>query len=262
MKREIKTIGGRLLFLLLATCLLLASGCDQKTQEASKTPAATAKPTATPAPTVQALDETKVDMSMDLINIADYFGKITKQVKADWKSDARMISVRADFRYKDFTSLMKLRTDYDYTVIFYSLSSKTELRVELNNAKKDAKGLPEIKYVVIKRDNSSETSMTFEEQKKNPEWILYEYSRPEAYDVFKNYPENYFEGWNMKMSDVVKALIVRSKNEKVTGTGVYISLYYYVQEKTPIVTMYWENGTAKTYFYVEPVTGKKYDKTI
>lgn len=266
MKNGIKAFQARTILLILAFSMLLAYGCGQKPQETPKV-AATAVPSASVAPTAQAAanqapDETKVDMSMDSINISDYFGSIIKKVRSDWKSDAKMTSVRANFLVKDFSGLMKLRTDYNYDIIFYSLGTKTEIKVTLNNLKKDSSGLPEIKYSVTKKDNSSDTMLTADEIKQSSDWIFKEYPRSELYDVYKNFPDNYFTGWAMKMSDVIKAMIVRSKAEKVTGMGVYISFAYSVQEKTPLGSMYWENGSTKTYFYIEPVTGKKYDKTL
>lgn len=59
---------------------------------------------------------------------------------------------------------------------------------------------------------------------------------------------------------MIQKLIDRTKTEKITGMGYNIHIRKAsLKTKTPYAYIYWENGTKKTAFYVEPVSLTSYD---
>jgi hypothetical protein len=247
---------------IVAVFLLAACGSKGKTATSP-----TATPTPTPAVTASASATTtstltcNSDKSSDSIDPGKYFGNILAQVKKEWKADAVISSVRLDRQYvKDFQDLCTLKIDSNWQMSFYSLSTKNEISGVLDNSKRDSAGVPPLAFVVDKTDNSASTSLTFADMIKQGGWKFHEYSRPEVYAYESKYAANYFLGWKMSMSDVVQKLIDRVRTEKITGTGFYISIgKASLKMKTPYVSMYWQNGTKNTSYYVEPISLKSYD---
>ena len=250
---------------LVAVFVLAACGSSSK-PSASTTPATTPTSTnvATPSssPTVtQAGLTCNADKSADSIDVGRYFGNILTQVRGQWKSDAVISSVRYPDSYvKNFQDLCTLKTDSNWQMVFYSLSSKTEISGYLDNSQKDNAGIPPLSFTVDKVDNSASTSLTYAQMKKQGGWKFHEFSRPETFASESKYPANMFLNWKMSMTAVVQKLIDRVRLEKITGAGfnVYIGKAS-LKTKTPYVYIYWQNGTKSTSFYVEPISLTTYD---
>lgn len=245
---------------IIAVFLLAACGSKSKTASPSaSTPTQSA--VSTPTSTVQSGLTCKADTSSDSINSGKYFGNILTQVRGEWKSDAVISSVRLEFQQvKNFEKLCTVKTDSNWQVIFYSLSSKTEISAYADNSKKDSAGIPTLTFPVDKSDNSSSSSLTYSDMKKQGGWKFHEFSRPETFENEAKYGANLFLNWKMSMSEVVQKLIDRAKNEKITGTGLYIYMgKASLKTHTPYVYMYWQNGPKSTSFYVEPVSLQTYD---
>lgn len=249
----------------VAVFILAACGSSPK-QTASGTPSPNTSTTnaVTPtssAPTTQSVLACKADKSSDSLNVGEYFGNILTQVRGQWKSDAVISSVRFEDQYvKNFQDLCTLKTDSNWRMVFYSLSSKTEISGYLDNSKKDSTGVPPLTFTVDKTDNSSSTALTYADMKKQGGWKFHEFSRPETFASESKYAANMFLNWKMPMSGVVQKIIDRVRTEKITGAGfnIYIGKAS-LKTKTPYVSIYWENGAKKTNFYVEPISLTTYD---
>jgi hypothetical protein len=246
---------GLVVSVIFIVAVFLLAACGSKAKTASS-------PTATPTPTTAVTASASASTTGALTcNSGKYFGNILAQVKKEWKPDAVISSVRFERQYvKTFQDLCTLKTDSNWQMIFYSLSTKNEISGVLDNSKKDSSGVPPLTFVVDKTDNSASTSLTFADMTKQGGWKFHEYSRPEVYSYESKYAANYFLGWKMSMSDVVQKLIDRVRTEKITGTGFYISIgKASLKMKTPYVSMSWQNGTKNTSHYVEPISFKTYD---
>lgn len=82
-----------------------------------------------------------------------------------WDSDAAISSIRFEDRSaKNFDTLCTLRTDGNWKIIFYSVSSKTELVADLDVSKKKNTELPLIRYEVVQKfiDRSMKTTFYVE----------------------------------------------------------------------------------------------------
>ncbi len=249
---------------LFIVAVFLLAGCGSKAKTA-------AAPTSTPTQStaVSPSASTSVtssltcnsDKSSDSINPGKYFGNILAQVKKAWKSDAVISSVRFERQYvKTFQDLCTLKTDSNWHIVFYSLSTKNEISGDLDNSKKDATGVPPVIFAVEKTDNSASTSLSVADMKKQGGWKFHEFSRPETYLSESKYAANLFLGWKMSMSEVVQKLIDRVRDEKITGAGfnIYIGKAS-LKTKTPYVSIYWQNDPKKTSYFVEPISLKAYD---
>lgn len=245
----------------VAVFVLAACGSSSK-PSASGTPSPSATATASNTPTsTQAGLTCNADKSSDSINVGTYFGDILTQVRSQWKADAVISSVRfQDQAVKSFQGLCTLKTDSNWQVVFYSLSSKTEISGYLDNSKKNSAGVPPLRYSVDKVDNSASTDLTFADMKKQGGWKFHEFSRPETFASESKYAANMFLNWKMSMSEVIQKIIDRVRTEKITGAGfnVYIGKAS-LKTKTPYVSIYWQNGTSNTTFYVEPRSLTSYD---
>jgi len=250
---------------LVAVFVLAACGSSAK-QNAPVTPttntATTSIVTPSSSPTVtQAGLTCNADKASDSIDVGKYFGNILSQVRSEWKTDAVISSVRfQDQAAKDFQDLCTVRTDSNWQMVFYSLSSKSEISGYLDNSKKDSAGVPPLSFTVDKVDNSSSTSLTYADLKKQGGWKFHEFSRPETFASESKYPANMFLNWKMSMSAVIQRLIDRVRTEKITGAGfnIYVGKAS-LKTKTPYVYIYWQNGTKSTSFYVEPFNLTSYD---
>ena len=250
---------------IVAVFVLAACGSKAKTAApASSTPTQTTAVTPSASTIVASALPCKADTSSDSINVGTYFGNILAQAKKDWRPDANISSVRFEDRNaKNFNSLCTLRTDANWKIILYSVSSKTELVADPDVFNKKNTELPLIRYEVVKKlsDNSeSYTGLTIAEMKKQGGWSFYEYSRPEFAASEAKGPANLFLTWKMTMSQVIQKFIDRTKTEKITGLGynIYIGKAS-LKTKTPYAYIYWQNGVKKTAFYVEPVSLTSYD---
>lgn len=207
------------------------------------------------------LDENAISPQVDEISMGDYFQKILAQVKKDWKNDAKITSIRFDKSgVKGFETLQQLKVDANWKVVFFSLSTNNEIAVDLDNSKKDANGVPIIKYSceIKKPDSLTALSLTADEIKNNTNGAkISEFSRPEFNNVYKNQPDNFLVGSDMKMSEILKKLFTRFKNEKITGEGYYLTL---TGINGPKLNVYWINGNRKTRYFIELDTKKDYDQ--
>lgn len=254
---------------LVAVSALAACGSSNKpsaliTPTANGATSSSVTPSSSPTAT-QAVLVCNADKSSDSIDAGKYFGNILAQARKDWRPDANISSVRYENRTaKNFNSLCTLRTDSNWKIIFYSVTSKTELVADLDIWNKAKTELPLIRYEVAKKlTNNSESymSMTIADMKAQGGWTFYVYSRPETAAQEARGPANLFLNWKMSMSQVIQRLIDRTKGEKVTGTMGY-NIYMgkaTLKTKTPYVGIYWENGAKKTWFYVEPISLSTYD---
>ena len=250
---------------IVAVFVLAACGSKAKTAAStSSTPTQSSAVTPSFAPTVASALTCKADTSSDSIKVGTYFGNILTQARKDWRPDAKISSVRFEDRNaKNFNSLCTLRTDANWKIIFYSVSSKTELVVDVDVFNKKNTEMPLVRYEVVKKlTNNSEsyTGLTIAEMKKQGGWSFFVTSRPETAAMEASGPENLFLTWKMSMSQVIQKFIVRTKSEKITGMGysIYIGKAS-LKTKTPYADIYWENGAKKTVFYVEPVSLTSYD---
>lgn len=250
---------------IIAVFLLAACGSKNKTASPpTSTPTQSTVVTPSTASTVQSALTCKADTSSDSINVGTYFGKILAQAKKDWRPDANISSVRFEDRNaKNFNSLCTLRTDGNWKIILYSVSSKTELVADLDIFNRKNTDMPTVRYEAVKKltDNSETyTGLTISDMKKQGGWNFFVYSRPEAAASEAKGPANLFLNWKMLMSQVIQKFLDRTKTEKITGMGynIYIGKAS-LKTKTPYAYIYWENGAKKTAFYVEPVSLTSYD---
>ncbi len=250
---------------LVAVFVLAACGSSGKPRASSisSTNGATTSavtPSSVPTATQAAL-LCHADKSSDSLDVGKYFGGILTQVRSQWKSDAVISSVRfQDPAVKTFQDLCMLKTDSNWQIVFYSLSTKNEISGYLDNSKKNASGVPPVTFNVDKIDNSASTGLTYVDMKKQGGWKFHEFSRPETFALESKYAANMFLNWKMSMSDVVQKLIDRVRTEKITGSGFYIYVSKVsLKTKSPSVSIYWQNGTNGTSFYVEPITLTSYD---
>lgn len=246
--------------------IFVLAGCGSKAKTAttaSTTPTQSTAVTPSASTTVASALTCKADTSSDSINVGRYFGNILVQAKKDWRPDANISSVRfEDQNAKNFNGLCTLRTDADWKIILYSVSSKTELVAYLDIYNKKNTEMPVVRYEVIKKASNSQTTtgLTISDMKKQGGWSFFEYSRPEFAASEAKGPANLFLTWKMTMSQVIQKFIDRTKTEKITGLGynIYVGKAS-LKTKTPYAYIYWENGAKKTAFYVEPVSLTSYD---
>lgn len=250
---------------IIAVFLLAACGSKSKSATPS-TNTATQSSAVTPsaASTVQSASTCQADTSSDSINVATYFGSILAQAKKDWRSDAIISSVRfEDHRAKNFNSLCTLRTDGNWKIVLYSASAKAGLVADLDIFNKKNTDMPLIRYEVVKKltaNSESYTSLTISEMKKQSGWSFYVFSRPETAAIEAKGPDTPFHNWKMSMSQVIQKFLDRTRTEKITGVGYDIDIgKASLKTKTPFADIYWENGSKKTAFYVEPVSLTSYD---
>lgn len=250
---------------IVAVFVLSACGSKAKTAiSTSSTPTQSTSLSPSASTTAASAQTCNADTSSDSINIGTYFGNLLAQARKDWRPDANISSVRFEDRNaKNFDSLCSLRTDANWKIILYSVSSKTELVADLDYFNKKNTDKPLVRYEVVKKlTNNSEsyTSLTIADMKKQGGWSFYVYSRPEFAAIEAKGPANLFLTWKMSMSQVVQKLIDRTRSEKITGMGynIYIGKAS-LKTKTPYADIYWENGAKKTAFYVEPVSLTSYD---
>ena len=250
---------------IVAVFVLAACGSKAKTAaSASSTPTQSNAVTPSASTSVASALTCKADTSSDSINVGTYFGNILAQAKKDWRPDANISSVRFEAPYdKNFNSLCTLRTDGNWKIILYSVSSKSELVAGLDIFQKKNSEMPLVRYEVIKKlaDNTnSYSSRSIAEMKKEGGWIFYTYSRPETAASEAKGPSNLFLTWKMSMSQVIQKFIDRTRSEKITGAGYNIAIgKASLKTQTPYVDIYWENGSKKQAYYVEPISLKIYE---
>jgi hypothetical protein len=249
---------------IFVVAVFLLAGCGSKAKTATppvSTPTQSAVVTPSASASVTNSLTCNSDKSSDSINPGKYFGSILAQVKKEWNADAVISSVRFERQYvKSFQDLCTLKTDSNWQMVFYSLSGKNEISGALDNSKKDATGVPPVVFSVDKTDNSASTYLSFADMTKQGGWKFHEFSRPETYASESKYSANLFLGWKMSMSEVVQKLIDRVRNEKITGAGFFVyDGKASLKTKTPYVWIYWQNGEAKTSYYVEPISLQDYD---
>lgn len=248
--------------------VFVLAACGSKTKSATtstttpvQTTAATPSATTSSASSSSAALTCNSDKSSDSIDVGKYFGDILAQVRKQWKADAVISSVRFERPYgTTFQDLCTLKTDSNWQMIFYSLSGKNEISGYLDNAKKDAAGVPPMIFAVDKPDGLTSATLTFADMKKQGGWVFHEYPRPEFLAFESKYAANFFTGWKMTMSEAVQKLIDRVRAEKITAYGFHVYIgKASTKTKTPYVSLYWQNSPKKTTFFVEPVTLKTYD---
>jgi len=202
------------------------------------------------------------DRSLDSVNIGKYFAAFLTQAKKDWRKDANISSVRMDDRMgKNFDALCSLNIYSSWMVVLYSVSSKTEQVVYMDSQNKTTAGIPRLLYNVKKVASSGTTftGKTIEEMKKEGDWAFDVFSRPETAAQEKKGPSNLFLEWKMTLSDVVQKFLDRTRNESISAYGwsIYIGKRS-LKTGSPYADIYWQNGTKKQAYYVEPFTLKTY----
>lgn len=202
------------------------------------------------------------DRSLDSIDIGEYFATVLKQARKDWRRDANISSVRLDDRSgKNFDALCSLSIYSSWMIVLYSVSSKTEQIVYVDGQNKTTAGIPRLLYNVKKVASSGTTftSKTIEEMKKDGDWVFDVFSRPETAAQEKKGPSNLFLEWKMTLSDVVQKFLDRTRNESISAYGwsIYIGKRS-PKTSSPYANIYWQNGSKKQAYYVEPVTLKSY----
>ena len=202
------------------------------------------------------------DRSLDSVDIGKYFAAFLTQAKKDWRKDANISSVRMDDRMgKNFDALCSLNIYSSWMVVLYSVSSKTEQVVYMDSQNKTTAGIPRLLYNVKKVASSGTTftGKTIEEMKKEGDWAFDVFSRPETAAQEKKGPSNLFLEWKMTLSDVVQKFLDRTRNESISAYGwsIYIGKRS-LKTSSPYANIYWQNGTKKQAYYVEPFTLKTY----
>jgi hypothetical protein len=131
----------------------------------------------------------------------------------------------------------------------------------MDSQNKTDAGIPRLLYSVKKVASSGTTftNKTIADIKKEGGWVFDVYSRPESAAQEKKGPSNLFLTWKMTLSDVVQKFIERTRNETITAYGwsIYIGKSS-LKTGSPYANIYWQNGTKKQAYYVEPVTLKTY----
>ncbi|MFA5918649.1 MAG: hypothetical protein WC800_03815 [Candidatus Nanopelagicaceae bacterium] len=202
------------------------------------------------------------DRSLDSVNVGKYFAAFLTQAKKDWRKDANISSVRMDDRSgKNFDALCTLNIYSSWMIVLYSVSSKTEQVVYMDSQNKTDAGIPRLLYSVKKVASSGTTftNMTIADIKKEGGWVFDVYSRPETAAQEKKGPANLFLTWKMTLSDVVQKFLDRTRNEAITAYGwsIYIGKRS-LKTSSPYANIYWQNGSKKQAYYVEPITLKSY----
>lgn len=206
----------------------------------------------------------KADISADKIDAAKYFGAILTQVRKDWTAKAKIYSVRYEDRgAKTFDKLCSLRTNSDWTVIFFSSITNVTETVYLQNYKLSATGVPLILYSVKwpVGGSISYTGATIADMKKHKGAKFATNEMPVLEATMKIAPDNLFVGWKLSMSQVVQKLLSSVRKEKVTGYGYSVTIESKsLKSKSPWVQLWWNNGTTKNgqAFIVEPITLQSY----
>ncbi len=202
------------------------------------------------------------DRSLDSIDIGKYFATVLKQVRKDWRKDANISSVRLDDRSgKNFDALCQVNLNSLWTIVLYSTSSKSEEVVYANNQDVAKATVPVLRYNVKKMQSNSSTfsTLTMEDIKKQGGWSFDTYYRPESAPQEKKGPANLFLQWKMTLSDVLQKFLDRTRNEAITAYGWNISIgKRSMKSGSSYAYIYWQNGTKKQAYYVEPVTLKAY----
>ncbi|MFZ2227456.1 MAG: hypothetical protein WA090_07210 [Candidatus Nanopelagicaceae bacterium] len=202
------------------------------------------------------------DRTLDSINIGKYFATFLTQAKKDWRKDASISSVRMDDRMgENFDGLCTLNVYSSWTIVLYSFSSKTEEVVYMDSQNMTDAGIPRILYSVKKAGSGGTafTSKTIADIKKEGGWVFDAFSRPETAAQEKKGPANLFLTWKMTLSDVVQKFLERTRNETITAYGWSIHIgKRSLKTGSPYANIYWQNGTKKQAYYVEPVTLKTY----
>lgn len=252
---------------IVAIFLLAACGSKNKTATpSSSTPTQSVAISPSASPSIQYPLTCKADTSSDSLNLGKYFDNIMNQVRKDWRADAVISSARFDARSaKDFSGLCTLKTDSNWTIIFYSLSTKVEQWVDLDNSVKDSQGVPRLLYSVLRSDpgfgSQTAVGMSIADIEAQGKWKFDEYPFPEKYQSELRHPANFFFNWKMTMSQVVQKFIDRVKDEKITSGGFFIDLEKSGFSDTPFVEIDWVNGAKSTAYTVEPVSLKVYTST-
>lgn len=202
------------------------------------------------------------DRSLDSVYVGKYFTSFLAQAKKDWRKDAIISSVRIDDRMgKNFDGLCTLNIYSSWMIVLYSVSSKTEQVVYMDSQNSTDAGIPLLLYSVKKVGSSGTTftNKTMADIKNEGGWVFDVFSRPETAAQEKKGPANLFLTWKMTLSDVIQKFLDRTRNETITAYGwsIYIGKRS-LKSSSPYANIYWQNGTKKQAYYVEPVTLKTY----
>ncbi len=202
------------------------------------------------------------DGTLDSINIGEYFADFLVEARKAWRKDASISSVRLDDRTgKNFDALCKVNIYSSWTVVLYSLSSKSEEVVYMDGQNMTAAGIPRLLYSVkkIKSSGTTFSGKTLADIQKEGGWVFDAFSRPETAAFEKKGPANPFLGWKISLSDLIQKFLDRTRNEQITNYGWNISIGKNSRKSgSAYVDIYWQNGTKKQAYYVEPITLKSY----
>ena len=66
-------------------------------------------------------------------------------------------------------------------------------------------------------------------------------------------------GWKISLSEIIQKFLDQTRNEKITNYGwsIYIGKNS-LKSRSVYANIYWQNGSKKQAFFVEPITLKSY----
>ena len=202
------------------------------------------------------------DMTLDSLDIGEYFNSFLIEARKEWHRDAIISSIRLDDRAgKNFDALCKVNIYSSWMIVLYSHSLMKEEVVYMDGQNLTAAGIPQVLYSVKKTGSSGTafTSKTFAEVKKKEGWVFDSYTRQEFAASQKKGEKNPLLGWKISLSEIIQKFLDQTRNEKITNYGwsIYIGQNS-MKSRSVYASIYWQNGAKKQAFFVEPITLKSY----
>ena len=202
------------------------------------------------------------DMTLDSLDVGEYFNNFLSEARKEWRKDAIISSIRLEDRTgKNFDALCNVNIYSSWTVVLFSPSLKKEELVYLDGQNLTAAGIPRVLYSVKKSgsDSTSFTSKTFVEMKIKDGWVFDSYTRQEILASGKKGERNPLLGWKISLSEIIQKFLDQIRNEKITNYGwsIYIGVNS-MKSRSVYANIYWQNGSKKQAFFVEPITLKSY----
>lgn len=202
------------------------------------------------------------DMTLDALDIGEYFDNFLTEARKEWHRDAIISSIRLDDRAgKNFDALCKVNIYSSWVIVLYSPSLKKEEVVYMDGQNLTAAGVPRVLYSVKKSGSGSTsfTSKVFAEVKKKEGWVFDSYTRADMGASEKKGEKNPLLGWKISLSEIIQKFLDKTRNETITNYGwsIYIGKNS-LKSRSVYANIYWQNGSKKQAFFVEPVTLKSY----